>query len=177
MLSSDELALLCAVLVSAAAALSDWRSGTIPNWLTIPPLLVAPIAYGTLVGPGHAVKSIAAAALSGAVPYLLFRRRAMGGGDVKLFAALGAIAGFAPLFGLRVQWMAFIAAMVPALCILVRQGRLGLTLRTALGVLTGSVSQTEQSLHCATPIRLGGAVLAATVIQALPFFSFSGGRP
>ena len=97
--------------------------------------------------------------------------------DIARCMGLNAIAGFAPLFGLRIQWVAFIAAMVPALCILARQRRLGITLRSALRALKGSMSQVEESPHRATPIRLGGAIFAATVIQALPYFSFSGGRP
>src|SRR5262245_30441442 len=82
-----------ALLIAAVAAVTDFRRGEIPNWLTLPPLAVAPAAYGILHGPWGALGAIAAATVAGLVPYLLFRRGAAGGGDVKLFAALGATAG------------------------------------------------------------------------------------
>ena len=37
-----------AVLVAAIAAIIDWRTGEIPNWLTLGPLVIAPLAYGAV---------------------------------------------------------------------------------------------------------------------------------
>ena len=92
----------------------------------------------------------------------------MGGGDVKLFAALGAIAGFAPMTGLRIQWMAFVAALVQGISLLVIRRRFFETLRPMLAMfrLPGVVSVRSELAR--TPIRLGGAVLTATVVQAVP---------
>ena len=83
-----------ALFVAATAAFCDWRRGEIPNWLTLPAILLAPWSYGLAFGIEYALHSLAAGFLAGLVPYLLFRRGAIGGGDVKLFGALGAVMGF-----------------------------------------------------------------------------------
>lgn len=64
------------------AALADARTGRIPDALTLPAL-----AFGLVVGsPGGAAVC--------ALPALwLFARGKLGGGDVKLLAALGALLG------------------------------------------------------------------------------------
>lgn len=84
---------LVALALAAAAAFTDWRTGLIPNRLTVPPLALAPVIYFFLGGVPAAVASVLGAVLCGAVPYVLFRRDAIGGGDVKLLAALGAFLG------------------------------------------------------------------------------------
>jgi prepilin peptidase CpaA len=175
--STAEIAICCAVLVSLGAAICDSRSGTIPNVLTLPPLVLAPLLYGAFLGYEQAAKSILGGALSSCLPYLLFRSRAMGGGDVKLFAALGAIAGFAPMTGLRIQWMAFVAALVQGISLLVIRRRFFETLRPMLAMfrLPGVVSARSELAR--TPIRLGGAVLTATVVQAVPHIAIFGVGP
>ena len=50
-----------ALLIAAIAAVTDFRTGEIPNWLTLPPLVAAPLAYGMMDGLWAAVASIAAA--------------------------------------------------------------------------------------------------------------------
>ena len=173
--STAEIAFSSALLLSLGAAISDSRSGTIPNALTIPPLVLAPIVYGTLLGYEHAAKSVVGAVLSLFVPYLLFRQRAMGGGDVKLFAALGAVAGFAPTAGLRIQWMTFVAALVQAVSVLIVRRRLFETLRQMFCMVVGRKSASPAGAELAlTPIRLGGAVLIATFVQAIPHLSAFG---
>ena len=164
-----DIALLSALFVSCGAAISDLRSGMIPNWLTLPPVVVAPIAYGVFLGWQHAALSVAAAALSGVVPYLLFRMRAMGGGDVKLFAALGAITGFDLLIGLEIQLVAFVTAMIFVTCALAWRKCLRTTLRRILVsiVSVASVGRSELRTEGAspTPVRLGSAILVATGLE------------
>src|SRR5688572_13604449 len=107
-----------AVLVAAVAAAFDWRTGNIPNWLTLGPLCAAPVAhagYHLAIGRSaealHAAGfSVLGAAVCGVVPWLFFRQGAIGGGDVKLLAALGAICR--PMLGLELQFYAYIAAAV-----------------------------------------------------------------
>ncbi len=169
--STAEIAFSSAVLVSLGAAISDSRSGTIPNALTLPPLVLAPLLYGTLLGYEYAAKSVVGAVLSVFVPYLLFRHRAMGGGDVKLFAALGAVAGFAPTTGLRIQWMTFIAALIQAISVLLVRRRLFATLRQMLRMALRRKAAPAGAELALTPIRLGGAALIATFVQALPYLS------
>jgi prepilin peptidase CpaA len=85
---------LIALLV--VAALIDWRTLRIPNWLTL-----AGMAWGLLYNATHST-SIAAGLVTAAaglaaglllmLPFWLLR--VMGAGDVKLMAAVGAVVGF-----------------------------------------------------------------------------------
>jgi prepilin peptidase CpaA len=103
------------LLVSGIAAVHDARSGHIPNWL---------VGLGLALGAGGSIAALAladvpeavartgSAALGfvacGAVPLLLFRLQALGGGDVKLLATVGAQLG--PLLGLELSFAAFAVA-------------------------------------------------------------------
>jgi prepilin peptidase CpaA len=82
------IALLAAALL--VAAIGDWRSRTIPNWLngTIA-LLAIPFWWSVGLGlwPGAALQ-IGLAAGVFALFAIAFRLGAMGGGDVKMAAAL-----------------------------------------------------------------------------------------
>ena len=84
---------LLALAVCAGAGFTDALSGHIPNWLTLPPLAAAPTVYLVTLGPRAAAFSLLAAIVCALVPYLMFRKGAAGGGDVKLLAAVGALAG------------------------------------------------------------------------------------
>jgi prepilin peptidase CpaA len=87
-LSSFLIVLLAAAL--AVAAFGDWRTRTIPNWLNAGiALLAIPFWYasGVTLWPGVALQLGIAAAVF-ALFALAFRFGAMGGGDVKMVAAL-----------------------------------------------------------------------------------------
>ena len=165
-------AAILALCVAATAAFNDWRRGEIPNWLTLPVLLLAPASYGLAFGIEYALHSLAAAFLGGLVPYLLFRRGAMGGGDVKLFGALGAVMGFDLLLGVEIQLAAFVAALFVTSCSLASKGALTRTLGNAWAVALGPVLprrwRREPCDELAAPIRLGASVFAATGIFAAP---------
>jgi prepilin peptidase CpaA len=82
------VAMLAGLLL--AAALRDWRSRTIPNWLNgAIALLAVPFwwASGLAAWPDVAIQVAVAALLFGLFA-LAFRFGAMGGGDVKMVAAL-----------------------------------------------------------------------------------------
>src|ERR1039457_5162423 len=92
--------LVVAVLVSAIAAWTDWRTGNIPNWLTFGTLALAPVAHIAVSFAHHATFSdeLASGGYSllgglacGFLPLLLYRRGGIGGGGVQLFAAIGAL--------------------------------------------------------------------------------------
>ena len=94
--------------LALVAAVTDWRRGEIPNWLTLPPLVLAPAAFALFVSPGAALVSIAGIFICGLVPYLLFRQDAIGGGDVKMVAAIGGLLLPAmPMHPRAVRWHKF----------------------------------------------------------------------
>jgi prepilin peptidase CpaA len=161
--------------VATVAALCDWRRGQIPNWLTLPPIVVAPLAYGLAFGLEYALHSLASAFLTGLVPWLLFRRGAMGGGDVKLFGALGAVTGFDLLIGIEIQLAALVVALVAACGALAWQGVLIRTLRNALtqafNPLLPARWRQQPCNALSAPVRMGGAIFVATGIFAAPYLA------
>src|SRR5215469_17425209 len=85
--------LMGAVLAAVIGGVSDLRSAHIPNWLTYSGTLAALATREVWLG-WTGLKGGFAGLLIAAVPFfLLFVIGAMGGGDVKLMACVGAWAG------------------------------------------------------------------------------------
>lgn len=133
--------LMAACLVAALAALTDWRTGHIPNWLTLGALAIAPFAHVVRAvslgahGAQAALEgcySLVGAAACGVVPLLLYRQEAIGGGDVKLLLALGAI--LKPFTGVESEMYSFFAAGIFAPARLAYEGKLFATLKNTLAV-------------------------------------------
>jgi len=115
------------LLVTGVAALLDWRSGHIPNWLVGLGLAFGVAAPAVVLASAHPLQAltrvggaVAGFVACGAVPLLLFRLKALGGGDVKLLATLGALLG--PTLGLELSFGAFVVAALywPARFVLAR---------------------------------------------------------
>jgi prepilin peptidase CpaA len=161
-----------AIVTAGAAAVSDGRSGTIPNSITLPPLILAPLLYAATLGLEFGLQSLLSGFASGIAPYLMFRRQAMGGGDVKLFAALGALCGFDPVAGVRIQLVAFAVAMVAALTAKAWRGRLLSTLAGVVAMALNWVLPSRWRLRVSdelmSPIRMGSPILVATVTCSIP---------
>lgn len=119
---SQEAFQIVAVIATAAGALSDWRSGKIPNAITIPLLVGAPAAAFAVGGTSGFLDACLGACFCGIVPFFAFRAGGMGGGDVKLFAAVGALLG--PWLGIEAQFYAMIAASIASLVLLARRRKL-----------------------------------------------------
>jgi prepilin peptidase CpaA len=111
-----------ACCVCCAAAFTDLRRSVIPNPLTLPLLALAPLVHFTLGGPGALGLALLGIVACGAVPMLAFRRGGMGGGDVKLLAALGGLLGAER--GLAVELVALCIAALQATWLLIRHGKL-----------------------------------------------------
>jgi prepilin peptidase CpaA len=79
--------LLATTAILAFAVWSDLATRTIPDWCSLA-LLALGIAIRLMEGPGAALSSIAFALVIGAGFLLLHARGLIGGGDVKLIAAL-----------------------------------------------------------------------------------------
>jgi prepilin peptidase CpaA len=155
-----------ALLLTAVAAVTDFRTGEIPNWLTLPPLVAAPVVHGFVGGWWAALGAIAATVLCGLVPYLLFRRGAAGGGDVKLLAAVGATAGLS--IGVEAQLFTFLAAALISLGRLAWRGRLLATMANALFLGLNPILPRRWrrpiGSELLTPVRLGAFAFLGTFL-------------
>lgn len=81
----------CIILaITAVGAFTDARSGRIPNWLTFPAILAAPIYYGLFGGQKWMLYSTLGLVLISVGPLVAFNAKGMKGGDVKMYAAVGA---------------------------------------------------------------------------------------
>ena len=149
---------LAAALITLVAAVTDAKGGRIPNWLTFPVIAMSPVFHGVSAGASGLWLCVGGLVICGAVPLLIYigsRGAGIGGGDVKLFAALGCVAG--PGFGLEVQWVAYCLAGAGAMLWLTWRGCLWSTLASALrvrffGVFSGSSYQLAPSTTGLTPV-------------------------
>jgi len=161
--------------VCAVAALWDFRTGLIPNWLTLSAAaagIVGHWAYGSLsidarAGLQEALISAAGLVLCALSPGALYLKGAMGGGDLKLFAAIGALCQ--PLIGIEVQLYALIIAAIFAPARLAYQGRL---LRVIAGTLSVALNPflPPSRRHALPPdaltsFRLGPAIFAGAALS------------
>lgn len=160
----------CALLITAISAVTDWRTGHIPNWVTLPAIVLAPFGWFFAFGISQGLESVLGILVCGLVPYFLFRKGAMAGGDVKLFAAIGGLTGI--FVGIEAQFFSFIAAAVLALGALAWRGLLFRTLanaaRIAFNPLLPEKKRKEVSKENLNEFRLGTSIFVGTVI-ALAF--------
>jgi prepilin peptidase CpaA len=85
--------LIGAVLVAFLGGISDVRTARIPNWLTYSGVLLALLLRFAMLGLAGLRSGAVGMLVAGIVFCFLFAIGAMGGGDVKLVASVGAWAG------------------------------------------------------------------------------------
>jgi len=172
-----EVILLALVLV---AAVYDIRYRRIPNWLTATGVLVGVVLNTFLQTPAPSVLSFGGLlfALKGlglafGVYFLLYAIRAMGAGDVKLMAGIGALVGWQDWFGIFI--VAAIIGGVAALVLSLARGRLKKTLWN-VGFILSEMKHGrpaylgKEELDVRSPKSLGlphGAVIAAGTLLFL----------
>jgi len=123
-----------AVVLALAAGWTDLRSRRIPNWLTVPGLLIG-VAGSTFLGGWSGLKSSLLGAGLGLVlllPFVLLR--SLGAGDWKLAGALGAFTGPAVLIDLLLGSV-FVAGIM-AVALVIYKGRVVQTMRNIGHILT-----------------------------------------
>ena len=158
------------VAVTAAAAWTDYRDGKVYNRLTYPAMLLALNAWaiaglvtdgfnGMLSGFGGSLVGL----LAGALPLLLILSAGgLGGGDMKLMGALGAIcASWQCVVSVFVY--ALVLALIGAVVVMVRRGLVMRTLGRILraGLLRSPEGEEGETAKWAGSPRLPFAVAVA----------------
>jgi prepilin peptidase CpaA len=179
-LSLQTQMLAIASIICLMAAISDHRTGHIPNWLTFGTLLL-----GTAVQVGlshHAYpklnvllfvgSSLAGVLFSGLVPFLLWKKNALGGGDLKLLAGMGALLG--PLLGMQLQLYAFLVALVLAPAKLAYEGKLLGTLKNAGTMVINPFRKKSRRIElppaALSEFRFGPAIFLAALATTITTF-------
>lgn len=166
--------LIAAIVITAVAAVTDARKGTIPNWLTLPALALGPFAHaahGYAVGGTRdalflGIAAVAGALVCGFVPWIAFRFGSMGGGDVKLLAAVGALC--MPAVGIEAEAYGMLAATVLVLGQMAFRGVLFRTLKNVAILLLNLVlprsRRREVESSTIAWVRLGPAFCIGTTL-------------
>ncbi len=161
-----------AVGLAFVAAVTDWRKGEIPNWLTYPPLVIGPLVWGLTEGFWGLASSVGGMAACAFVPWLLWKLRAIGGGDLKLVAAMGAVAGLTN--GLEFELAGFVVAALYAFGRLAYEGKLFRTLSNsvflALNPLMPKSWRRRVPPSLMSTVRMGGAFFVGASVSVLSHY-------
>lgn len=119
--------LVLPALLASVAGVTDWRTRRIPNWLTVPGLVMGIVVNAGLRGWPGAKEALLGAGLGLALllPFVLIR--SLGAGDWKLVGALGAFLGPGRL--LTVLFATVLIAGAMALILVIWKRRFGRTMR------------------------------------------------
>ena len=172
------------VAITGVAAITDFRTARIPNWLTFPAVLAGPVLWGWYGGwtqffgmpMGSSVfGSLVSALVCGGVLYFaLYRKRindshAIGAGDIKLFAALGSL-GLIQL-GIESMFFAIASGTLFTLARLAWRGTLLRTLANAATILVNPILPKSRRREIAgenlTKMRFGVSIFVGTLLAVL----------
>jgi prepilin peptidase CpaA len=136
-LAAEAILLLMVIIASAY----DIRYRRIPNWLTVSGVLVGLIlnafletAPPAVVSFGGFLFALKGMGLAFGVYFLLYLIRAMGAGDVKLMAAVGALVGWQDWFGIFI--LSAIIGGIAAVILSLARGRLKTTIWNVAFILS-----------------------------------------
>jgi len=158
-----------ALFLAGVSAVTDYRTGHIPNWITLPPLVIGPLVHGLVDGMEAAIASVVAMLVCGAVPLLMFWRQGMHGGDTKLFIAIAALCG--TLIGIESQLLAFVVGAIYAMGRMAWEGKLfstlGRTFYLGLNPILPKGWRKAPSPELMQKLRLGGAIFAGLALSVI----------
>ena len=185
---------LILVIVIIAALGFDLTKDKIPNFLTFPAIVWGLVSYTAMDGVSGLWFSLAGMLVGLAIFFIPFAMGGMGGGDVKLLAAVGALQGWQ--FVLAAGILTAIAGGVMSLGYLLFSGRLLRVLRKMAGFVLAPFFSSlyfntkleffnRASIFFAThppetdpPVRMPyGAAIAAGVLLFLAMNFFPWGEP
>lgn len=166
--------------VATTAAVTDLRTGLIPNRLTYPAIVLGLVFWpvvGLIVADANAWelgREAWVGMLSGLIPYaLLVLTAGLGGGDMKLMAAVGAVSARWEVV-LSTTVYALVVAVVMAVFIMVRRGVVRQTLARVFSaaLLAGSrvkadLPENGPKVAFAAAVAVGAAVAGAEQMLGL----------
>jgi prepilin peptidase CpaA len=171
-ISADNIYAVGALLFALAAAGWDVRTRRIPNWMTLPGIVLGLLMHGIISGWMGLASAAAAAAVAGSAFLVLFIAGGMGAGDVKLITAVSAIAGWPAMPAILLGTV--LTGGVLALGMAIWRGRLRATLMNVAKLAThhgqhGLVPHPEVNVLNARTLRLpyGVAIAAGCLIPLM----------
>jgi len=162
---------ILAAVIAVIAAMTDWRSRRIPNWLTVSGA-AAGLAANTILYRWLGLKAALfglGLSLALLLPFVLIR--SLGAGDWKLAGALGGCLGLKAMLDVLV--FAVLVAGVMALALVIYKGRLKQTLlnlaRLLAALFSARMPGPEVSLDNpqSSKIPFGVALALATVLYVV----------
>jgi prepilin peptidase CpaA len=161
---------LLVLAITAAAAVSDLRTGLIPNKLTLGALVVLLITQLFWNGPrAGGIVAFTGLLVASFIPLLLYAARGLGGGDLKLMAACGV--GLGPLLAMEAQMIAFSVGCLFAVGRAIHAGVLWQTLRGSTFVLSNAVTplgkRRDIPESVTTPVRFAAFIFVGVLFTVL----------
>jgi prepilin peptidase CpaA len=158
-------------VVLIAAAVSDLRQGKVFNWLTYPAMVVG-LGLGALEGAaagqgawGGLADHVLGFGFGFGVLFLAYLLGGMGGGDVKLMAAVGAFLGWPRV--LHAVFYSFLVAAAVGLAVMIWRGETRTVLRRlwmAVRILPLPTAKMEEAVPTSTRlVPFGFAVCVGTL--------------
>ena len=143
----------------------DWRTRRIPNWLTVPSLFIGLLLHSWMAGWHGALFAMEGASVGLVLLLPLVLLRALGAGDWKLMAALGAFLG--PWMLLFVLVASVLVSGLMATVLMIQSKRVKRTLRNLVVLVRGFFSfglrrNPDISLDNPALLKLPFGVAAAT---------------
>jgi len=136
----------CLLALAIVCVYTDLARGKLYNWVTVGGLAVglagAYLLDANLPGFPHLINAALAAAVGAGILLVVYLMGSLGAGDVKMMAAVGALAPFAGRAGVSSIGFVIVALMYAALvgaaiavCVLIWQRRLAQGLKSSLRAL------------------------------------------
>jgi len=166
---------VCALLLLSLSAYWDLRYRRIPNWATLPCIILG-LGMNTLLNGWGGAKASGTGFLVGFAAFVvLFVLGWMGGGDVKLMAAVGALKGYP--FVVSALFYSLLVGLVIGVAMLIWNRKSLRTFKNLFFVIgsrvTKLVPKQDVNREAAQKIPFGVAIVLGTVVAMIVGYAWS----